>query len=75
LTPVTVQGLTDASAISAGSNGDSCALRQTGQVACWGANNFGQLGDGTTIGRLTPVAVQTLGDATAVVKAGRNLGR
>jgi alpha-tubulin suppressor-like RCC1 family protein len=36
----------------------TCALEQgTGQPYCWGANYLGQLGDGTTEGRLVPVAV------------------
>jgi alpha-tubulin suppressor-like RCC1 family protein len=35
----------------------SCALVQNGEVRCWGYNGFGQLGDGTTTNRLSPVPV------------------
>lgn len=46
-----------ASAITAGAN-FSCALRASDGVAfCWGDNQFGQLGDGSTTDRLTPVNV------------------
>jgi alpha-tubulin suppressor-like RCC1 family protein len=56
-TPVQVGGgLNIITAIAAGS-GHSVALRQGGTVWTWGANNFGQLGDGTTTERHTPVQV------------------
>jgi alpha-tubulin suppressor-like RCC1 family protein len=34
-----------------------CALREDGSVSCWGNNDRGQLGDGTTSNRGTPIAV------------------
>ncbi|HUU92136.1 MAG TPA: hypothetical protein VM238_13115, partial [Phycisphaerae bacterium] len=37
----------------------ACALTNTGEVYCWGRNNYGQLGDGTTQNR--PYAVKVLG--------------
>jgi len=43
-------------AISAG-NGHNLALTTTGQIWAWGFNNFGQVGDGTTKERDTPVPV------------------
>jgi alpha-tubulin suppressor-like RCC1 family protein/CRISPR/Cas system-associated protein endoribonuclease Cas2 len=33
----------------------SCAIVGEGTVKCWGKNNYGQLGDGSTTNRFTPV--------------------
>ena len=43
--------------ISAGS-GHSCALTVGGQAYCWGQNNGGELGDGSTTDRLVPTKVK-----------------
>ena len=37
----------------------SCALLDNYSVHCWGGNDFGQLGDGSMIDRLEPVAVDS----------------
>lgn len=59
-------GLGFATRITAGF-GHTCALNREGQIWCWGANKGGQLGDGTTTLRTTPVAVAGLQQATDVV--------
>lgn len=57
-TPVDVVGLTTgASSVEAGDY-NACAMTNTGQAKCWGSNDYGQLGDGSTNLRTTPVAVQ-----------------
>ncbi len=43
-------------ALSAG-NHHTCGTTATGAAYCWGSNNSGQLGDGTTLNQPTPVAV------------------
>lgn len=54
--PVVVAGIDSAYDISVG-NDHSCALLYDSNVECWGHNQVGQLGDGTTNYSLTPVTV------------------
>jgi alpha-tubulin suppressor-like RCC1 family protein len=63
-------GLNDAARIAAGGN-HTCALRKTGALDCWGANDFGQVGAGRTDPEITtPVTVIATG--VAAVTAGDN---
>ena len=68
-TPGNVVGLTSGvSAIAAGGESDACAIVADGGVECWGNNEFGQLGDGTTHSSDVPVAVVGLnGRAVEIV--------
>ena len=44
----------------------SLALTTSGEVWAWGANDYGQLGDGTTTDRYTPVLVEGVSDVVAI---------
>ena len=55
-TPELVAGGVSFAAVSAGDS-YTCGLTAAGAAYCWGTNEDGQLGDGTTTGRLTPVRV------------------
>ena len=58
--PVPVSGLPlNLAQIAAGFD-HTCALLKNGTVRCWGSNNHGQLGDGSTSDSTTPVAVTGL---------------
>ena len=69
-----VSGITTATKIAAG-QWHACALLSNGQVWCWGVNSFGELGDGTTTHRNTPVKAGLSTDtALDVFTGGRNTG-
>ena len=69
--PVDVSGISSAQDLADGfSLSHTCALLQSGQVACWGRNNEGQLGNGTNQSSLVPVMVSNISDGKAVSTGG-----
>lgn len=73
-TPVKVSSLSSVTVIAAGEDigkggAHSVAVRSSGSVFAWGNNDWGQLGDGCTWDRLTPVQVSTLSGVIGVAAA------
>ena len=68
-TPVTVVGISDATAVALGQY-FSCALLKSGAVECWGEGYGGQLGDGNSHQSSIPVSVALTGAAVAITAGG-----
>jgi len=62
-TPVPVPGLSKQVAVSAGA-GTGCSVGSDGYIRCWGANDVGQLGNGTTTASAQPVLVKAVENVT-----------
>ena len=70
--PVDVTGMTPGVTMLAAGSWHTCAVTTASALKCWGYNGYGQLGDGTTISRTTPIDVAGLGSGVAAVAASYN---
>ena len=68
-TPTQVAGLS-AVAQSASNGAHRCVRLSSGVLRCWGSNQNGQLGDGTTIARSAPTPVVGISSATDLAVGG-----
>jgi len=50
----------------------TCAVTEAGNALCWGDNNFGRLGNGSSLSSGVPVAVQLPAGAVSAISAGLN---
>lgn len=71
-TPVDVIGLTSGIANIAMGYYHACAVTTAGGAKCWGKNNMGQLGDGTTVSTTSPVDVVGLSTGVASIAIGND---
>ena len=60
-----VKGLTGVSKIAAG-GGHTVVVKKDGTVWAWGYNDYGQLGDGSTVAKSVPTKISDLNGAVAV---------
>jgi alpha-tubulin suppressor-like RCC1 family protein len=65
-TPVAVPNLASASSVAVGAHHACAILAGTGEVACWGLNAAGQLGDGTTTSHGAQKVVGLSGTASSL---------
>jgi alpha-tubulin suppressor-like RCC1 family protein len=69
-TPRATRGIANATAVTGGWWHHSCALLADGTVQCWGTNDWGQFGNGTTTSSTSPVTMS----GTGVLWTSSNVG-
>jgi len=72
LTPKTVPGLPPIASIGDGRDQSFAVTAASGQVFTWGYNDAGQLGDGTTTTRLSPVLLGSLSGIAVAASGSRH---
>lgn len=70
LIPVQVAGLTSRVRMVHAGGSSTCAVTDSGVAKCWGANDFGQLGDGSITSHPIPVQVSGLTGGVQVISVG-----
>ena len=68
--PIKVSALTGAADSVSTSNGTTCAIVASGTAFCWGFNNKGQIGNGSTANTTSPVAVVGLPAPAKMITTG-----
>lgn len=68
--PEAIPDLAPTDLLTAGGRTACARLADTGEATCWGANEYGQLGDGLTTDALVPVPVLLPGVAVTSLSAG-----
>jgi len=72
LTPTLIPGMPGLERVYPG-NKHTCLRTQGNRLPyCWGANDFGQLGDGTTTSRFTPVLIDNIGSVGVLYTGNRH---
>ncbi|MBU1243722.1 DUF4215 domain-containing protein [Myxococcota bacterium] len=70
LSPVVIADLVVGVAQVSCGYGHTCIISNDGSASCWGANDFGQLGNGTATDSPSPVQVSGFGSEIAGISAG-----
>jgi alpha-tubulin suppressor-like RCC1 family protein len=69
MVPLTVSGIAGAVTVSPGYY-HTCAIQSDGTLWCWGRNDYGELGNGTTTSSFTPTQVPGIVNPVALAAGG-----